>query len=94
MKKIAYILTLVTVTLFIGCSKASSSTHLTKAQVLAIAKPVLPLHPGESYYESFTNGTWKVWASVDGSIRGGWGATTVLMIQDADGKILSQTTNL
>jgi major membrane immunogen (membrane-anchored lipoprotein) len=94
MKNIAFILTLVAGTLSIGCSKASLSTHLTKAQVLTIAKPVLPLHPGESYYESFTNGTWKVWASDDGSIKGGWGATTVLTIQDADGKILSQTTNL
>jgi major membrane immunogen (membrane-anchored lipoprotein) len=94
MKNIAIILILVAVTLFIGCSKASPSTHLTKAQVLTIAKPLLPLRAGESFHESFTNGTWTVWASDDGTIKGGWGGSTVLTIRDSDGKVLGETTNL
>jgi len=93
MKNIAFILILVAVTFFIGCNKASPSTHLTQAQVLTIAKPLLPLHAGESYYEHFTNGTWTVWASNDGTIKAGWGASTVLTIRDSDGKVLGQTIN-
>jgi hypothetical protein len=73
---------------------ASSSRHLTEAQVRAIAKTVLPLPAGESYYVHFSDGIWKVWTSPDGSIKGGWGATTVLTIQDSDGKVLGRTTNL
>lgn len=77
-----------------GCAskphETSSGRHLSEAQVLAIAKPMLPLRAGESYYLHFSDGVWKVWASVDGTIRGGWGGSTVLTIQDSDGKILSQ----
>ena len=99
MKNIAFILILVALTLFIGCSKGSPSIHLTKAQVLTIAKPLLPLRAGESYYESFTNGTWTVWAADDGTIKGGedtivGGGSTVLTIRDSDGKVLGETVNL
>ena len=96
MKYIAFILALVAVTLFIGCNKASSSTHLTKAQVLTIAKPLLQLRSGESYYESFTNGTWTVWNSNDGTIKGGEdvAGSTVLTIRDSDGKVLSTSMTL
>ena len=99
MKNIAFILILITVTVFIGCSKTSPSTHLTKAQVLTIAKPLLPLRAGEAYCESFTNGTWTVWAADDGTIKGGedtivGGGSTVLTIRDSDGKVLGETVNL
>jgi hypothetical protein len=82
----------------VGCAakrhETSSIHHLTEAQVLAIAKPAMPLSAGESYYLHFNDGVWKVWTSVDGSIRGGWKASTVLTIQDSDGKVLGGYTNL
>ena len=94
MKNIAFILILVAATSFFGCSKASSSRHLTQTQVLDIAKPRLQLRPGESYHMSFTNGTWKIWNSDDGTIKGGRGGSTVLEIRDSDGQILNTTTEM
>jgi hypothetical protein len=96
--KLQTLITCLAVAITVGCAdtrrEASSSHHLTEAQVLAIAKPALPLSAGESYYLHYDDGVWKVWNSTDGSIRGGWKASTVLTIRDSDGKVLGGYTNL
>jgi hypothetical protein len=62
---------------------SASNRHLTEAQVLAIAKPMLPLPAGESYHANFSNGIWEVFTEPDGvQVRGG----TVVLVQDIDGK--------
>jgi hypothetical protein len=63
----------------------SSSRHLTEAQAITLAKPVLPLPAGESYRVGFKDGVWEVWTDRDGSQFRAW---TVVRIRDADGKIL------
>jgi membrane protein implicated in regulation of membrane protease activity len=63
----------------------SSSRHLTEAQAITLAKPVLPLPAGESYRVGFKDGVWEVWTDRDGSQFRGW---TIVRIRDADGKIL------
>jgi len=73
---------------------ASPGQRLTKAQVIEIAKPSLPLPAGEAYYVDFKDGVWNVWTSPDGSIRMGYGATVILLIQDSDGKVLGTTAYL
>jgi hypothetical protein len=61
---------------------ASPGPHLSEAQALAIAKPMLPLPAGESYRVHFSNGTWEVWTD-SSTPREGW---TVVVIQDIDGQ--------
>jgi hypothetical protein len=70
-----------------GCTtthhETSSSRHLTEAQALALAEPMLPLPAGESYHVSFRNGTWEVFTAPDGvPVR----AARVVLVQDIDGK--------
>ena len=60
----------------------SSSRHLTEAQVLVIAKPLLPLPAGESYRVGFEDGTtWVVWTEGATPKEG----ATVVLIRDIDG---------
>jgi hypothetical protein len=66
----------------------SSRPHLTETQVIAIAKPILPLPAEASYHAHFSNGTWDVWTEPD---KPDLGARTEVKIRDADGKILGQT---
>ena len=75
------------VAMTVGCAsshtEASSKQHLTEAQALTIAKPMLPLPDGETYRVRFKDGTWEVWTDREGSHFRSW---TVVVIQDADGK--------
>jgi hypothetical protein len=69
-------------------SEPTASRHLTEAQVLAIAKPLLPLPAGESYQVNFRDGTWEVFTEPDGvQVRGG----RVILVQDSDGKTQAVT---
>ena len=62
---------------------SSSSRHLTEAQALALAEPMLPLPAGESYHVNFKSGTWEVFTTPDGvPVR----AAKVVLVQDIDGK--------
>lgn len=66
----------------------TASRHLTEAQVLAIARPLLPLPPGESYHVNFRDGTWEVFTEPDGvQVRGG----RVILVQDSDEKTQAVT---
>jgi hypothetical protein len=81
------VLVIITGCVAVGCANTrhgtSSSRHLTEAQVLAIAKPMLPLPPGESYHVGFEDGTtWVVWTE---SATPSWGGRTVVTIRDIDG---------
>jgi len=69
----------------------SSSRHLTEAQAITLAKPVLPLPAGESYRVGFKDGVWEVWTDRDGSQFRSW---TIVRIRDADGKILGTVNRL
>jgi serine/threonine protein kinase len=71
-----------------GSAATSSRPHLAETQVIAIAKPMLPLAAGPSCHAQFSNGTWDVWTEPD---KPDWGAMTVVSIRDSDGKILCQT---
>jgi hypothetical protein len=70
--------------------------HLTEAQVLALAKPVLG-HAGDDiknqrYHTSFTNGTWEVSTYFSYLIgRPGQIGGRVVTIRDLDGKMLGMT---
>jgi hypothetical protein len=79
MKLLKFISCLI-VAFVVGC--ASPGRHLTEAQALAIAKPMLPLPAGESYHVHFNNGTWEIWTQGN-KPREGW---TIVVIQDRDGQ--------
>jgi hypothetical protein len=75
--------------------------HLTAGQAIALAKPLLPLPPGEEYRARFIPDASKVYAPGTGRDRheaiwwvytdrddvryAGW---TVVVIRDSDGKVL------
>jgi hypothetical protein len=64
----------------------SASPRMTEEQVLALAKPCLPLPPHESYHTQFKDGLWSVWVAPDaGFPQRNW---TIVTIQDTDGKVL------
>ena len=81
-------ITYLAVVVTIGCTAArhetSSSRHLTEAQAIELAKPVLPLPAGESYRARFKDGTWEVWTDRAGSQFRIW---TVVTIRDSNGKV-------
>lgn len=86
MKLLSFIACLAVVAIT-GCTttrhETSSSRHLTEAQALALAKPMLPLPAGESYHVKFRDGTWEVFTEPDGvQVRGG----RVVLVQDSDGR--------
>jgi hypothetical protein len=65
---------------------ASANPRMTEEQVLALAKPGLPLPPHESYHTRFKDGLWSVWVAPDaGFPQRNW---TIVTIQDTDGKVL------
>jgi hypothetical protein len=100
--KIQYIISLL---LIVGCfavsaqttntltntNTPSSSRHLTQAQVLALAKPMLPLGPNEAYSVDFRSNVWVVAAE---PIKNGRGYYRVMTIRDSDGKVLEVTNQL
>jgi len=63
----------------------SSQRHLTLAQAVTIAKPVLPLPEGDSYRVAFKDGIWIIWTDRDDIPFRAW---TVVTIRDSDGKLL------
>jgi hypothetical protein len=69
----------------------SSSRHLTEVQVLALAKPILPLGPNEGYFVQFRSNVWVVAAE---PIKNGRGYYGVMTIRDSDGKVLEVTNRL
>jgi len=68
---------------------SASKSRMTKAQVLTVAKPILPLPAHESYHTQFKDGTWSVWAKPDtGFQQHSW---TTVTIRDSDGQVLQVT---
>jgi hypothetical protein len=65
----------------------SSQRHLTQAQAIALAKPVLPLPAGDSYRLAFKDGIWVIWTGRDDIPARAW---TVVTIRDSDGKVLER----
>jgi hypothetical protein len=68
----------------------ASASRMTEAQVLALAKPMLPLGANEGYSVYFRSNDWVV-ATLP--IKNGRGYYRVMTIQDSDGKVL-EVTNL
>ena len=66
----------------------SSRPHLTEAQALAIAKPMLRLAAGESYHVRFSNGSWVVWTQAPEPFQ----AVSTVTIRDSDGQLLGSET--
>jgi hypothetical protein len=72
-------------------SASASSPCMTETQVLALAKPLLPLPPHETYHTQFKNGAWSVWVAPDvGFKQRNW---TVVTINDADGKVVKDSSH-
>jgi hypothetical protein len=70
-----------------GCTNGpqlTSGRHLTEDQVLALAKPRLPLPAGEAYQVNFRDGTWEVFTEPKNVPVRSW---RVMLIRDSDGKV-------
>lgn len=70
-----------------GCTDARQAVcgrRMTEAQVLALAKPRLPLPTGESYHVHFREGTWEVSTERESVPVRCW---RVILIRDLDGKV-------